>query len=115
MTTREITRDKLPEIRALNEVGFANWLLVGFLEYAANPGDLMPFGDAWAFTGRFEDITDDIAAVHNVLLPAEQALFRRGLARALAELAQLAQLGGGFCDFAGCGMNQINQLDGARS
>ncbi len=86
MTTREITRDKLPEIRALDEIGFARWFSLGFLEYAENQGTLMPFGEAWAFTGRFEDITDDIAAIHNVLFPAEQSLFRKGLARALAEL-----------------------------
>ena len=86
MKTREITREKIPEVRKLTENGFAMWLLVGFLEYEENTGNLTPFGEAWAFTGRREDITDDIADVHNVLLPAERVLFRRGLAKALAEL-----------------------------
>jgi hypothetical protein len=86
MTTREVTRDKLREVRSLDEIGFAKWLSIGFLEYAENQGSLKPFGEAWAFTGRLEDITDDVAAVHNVLLPAEQSLFREGVSRALAEL-----------------------------
>jgi hypothetical protein len=90
MTLRDVTRDKLPKVHAFDEAGFAEWLKIGFLEFALKNEELFPFGEAWEFIGRFPDITDDIEAIHNVLWPAERKKFHIGLARALAEI-DLAQ------------------------
>jgi len=65
------------------------------LPYPA-PADLAPYRAAFRCAMSFE-------------APATSLLF------AHADLTQLAQLGGSFCDFAGGGTNRINRLEGARS
>jgi hypothetical protein len=86
VTRRQIKPTDVASLQKYDSRKFADWISQGFLAYEQGNMDAVPFGEAFAFLGEYEDISDDVAAIYSVLIPSAQAAFRRGLAVTIAEL-----------------------------
>lgn len=80
------TRDHLKAIHGLDETQYAHWLQHNFGALVSADPDARPFDDIAGPIRKGEHLTDDLAAIFYLLLPAERLAFRRGLAHAVATL-----------------------------